>query len=798
MSWYARKTAKARADKAASEGKTVSKSYSGDSSSKIYGGSGNSAGSGGSGDSASQPVSESSNSNERLGGSGDSASRPVSESSNSNERSASEASEIAKKYSISSGLFVSEVGSDPYKKVAETIEFKRSQAQAQSDDEKLTYNEVKKNTSVSTIYKSISNKLFGSKESSPKNIGGNVYGRPTAASNAAEIKKQNSQPSEPPAPQNIGGNVYGRPTAASNTAEIKKQNFCFWVEEHTPERLKPIGRGVKDFVSGEVESALEDPVTYGATQALIFGGGAALGATVKGGSILARSGLIKAAGKASNPLVSSGLSKAATAVDPAIKVGFMGDLGYHLWTAPSWENRFSLGKNIVVGGAGFKAGSGKAVQGYDIARTAGSKNIEVSKIVNKEVLLGDQLFPQTQAGATPNEVAASYLTSEGTAKGWHATPGNDYMGKEFPVNSKVKRPTDVPGLYISPEQAGVSPYFLRISGERTSPLSEIITGVKSRNPKQVKEAVMGTPEPLAPTILHIEVSKGVGRFSGEARTNPKAAKQYLLSEDAPKGRAHLTPVLEKNMAYGSRTEAEAIITPKTVMQQQGTEGFIKLNGRRVPIKEYKTVDPTETPQTIQELFGQKPQTIRELNLKTSIPSSTKNKQYRPEAPAKKGLIREQYNPLTEQYNPLTGSTTSTSRTGRRDAPNNYESFVGSPRKGRRDALNNYESLVSSPRTDRRDARYDPLTGGNGDDRSGRRDGRDLENIRVPDIIRGESSRRGGGHSFIYLPQLDPVQNTQNPLGDTWAARKKTHYVQDPYQFVFGTGKKGKGKRGSII
>jgi hypothetical protein len=90
--------------------------------------------------------------------------------------------------------------------------------------------------------------------------------------------------------------------------------------------------------------------------------------------------------------------------------------------------------------------------------------------------------------------------------------------------------------------------------------------------------------------MKISISN-MGRLPEPSRYNPLEAQKFLLSPEAPKGSAFLTPVLESTVKAGGRAEAEAIIVPGTHLKQTSIErNFFNWNGRKVELKEYKTVE----------------------------------------------------------------------------------------------------------------------------------------------------------------------------------------------------------------
>lgn len=103
-----------------------------------------------------------------------------------------------------------------------------------------------------------------------------------------------------------------------------------------------------------------------------------------------------------------------------------------------------------MGGIGFKYGAEKAVKAYDVARTHGMSEIPITEIVDSKVLSGENTFPLIERDSTPKGVIESFKTPEGVSKGYHATPAEFKDVTATP--DSVTRYSDMPGLYVSPEQ----------------------------------------------------------------------------------------------------------------------------------------------------------------------------------------------------------------------------------------------------------------------------------------------------------------------------------------------------------
>lgn len=355
--------------------------------------------------------------------------------------------------------------------------------------------------------------------------------------------------------------------------------------------------------------------------------GAAMGAAIKGGTIVLRTGAEAGAsvlgtgaeavggniaGKALS-LGAKGLSYGSRIVEPATNVILTGQVIEDVASSKSYEEGWGKVAGLAVGGIGFKYGAEGAVKAYDVARTRGMSEIPISEIVDAKVLSGNTQLPMIEKGTSANEVVTMFKNSKGGSSGYHATPA------EFKANSKafddVTRKTDMPGLYISPEQSGPSVHFTRVSGSGGNPYLSLAEGIKETasgvihlNPGETKAgiskavtSVVGGSTPTKPAIIHVELSKGVERLPEDIRYNvpkDKTVNGEIVFENSPSrqyyrdstntGKTFLTPVLERSLKSGGSAEAEAVITPNTPLTRIGTEGYITFNGRRIPVISYTT------------------------------------------------------------------------------------------------------------------------------------------------------------------------------------------------------------------
>ncbi len=117
-----------------------------------------------------------------------------------------------------------------------------------------------------------------------------------------------------------------------------------------------IEKGFKDFSFNEYRRLKDKPATYGAELAAMFIGGEILGAVTKGGAVITKAALTKAATRSTKPMVKAGLLKGAKHLDKMVAAGFIAPLVAQ-GIAASWEDKFKLGKGVLVGGAGFLKGT---------------------------------------------------------------------------------------------------------------------------------------------------------------------------------------------------------------------------------------------------------------------------------------------------------------------------------------------------------------------------------------------------------------------------------------------------------
>jgi len=243
---------------------------------------------------------------------------------------------------------------------------------------------------------------------------------------------------------------------------------------------------------------------------------------------------------------------------PQIPTQF-GEFGTRLRTAPG----FAMGE--VAGNIGLYYGFGLAkkglLKGYDIIRTAGQTELKAEQIIAPEIYAG-QKFPLVYKGETAGKLLGEFkpmLPGERLPAGFTSAPKPFEKVTEAGFGS-----SELPGIYQSPR---VSPHFLKISSEETklftfNPLGETM------RPSIIR--ITPTEFKLVPGLkagTKIIQSQRIGQI-----------REFLL--EAPKGKSYVTFI---------KPEKEAIIPFGTPLQQTGKRFFIKYEGRRVPIFEFKVV-----------------------------------------------------------------------------------------------------------------------------------------------------------------------------------------------------------------
>ncbi|XHH53688.1 MAG: hypothetical protein [Methanosarcina spindle-shaped virus 1] len=424
--------------------------------------------------------------------------------------------------------------------------------------------------------------------------------------------------------------------------------------------------GTASFLDSEYEKFKTKPVSAGLELGAYYAGGAAAGAAIKGGTIATRKGLEFAATKTGDLATKSGavglkqlstISKyGAEAAEPLINVGMVGALGAHAKETYQTEGVAGvekLGLELAIGAGGFKRGAKAAESAYDVLRTAGKTRVPTTDIIQPDIVAGKAQLPMTRPGETAPQVIEDFSAGT-TAKGWHATsdralldagsirPGINQYGEIAKA-----RPGDNPGLYVSGEQVGLSPHFLRVQKQgSTTSLVEGLTSYASAGKKiaagtaqatkgkaqqlggailrsepiatkgrktteagitEVRSGLSELSSPLDPQAVHFEISGGVRRLPEAVRRDTNKADDFLAGRSEigtpDKGAAYLTTKLERNIKTG-RAEHEATIVPGTKFEVVESSKFFELHGRRIPITETKTVLEPGTYRTGKEVSVQ--------------------------------------------------------------------------------------------------------------------------------------------------------------------------------------------------
>lgn len=216
-----------------------------------------------------------------------------------------------------------------------------------------------------------------------------------------------------------------------------------------------------------------------------------------------------------------------------------------------------IGVDILLGKLGKKA----TIKASDIIRTRGLKELDVLDVIAPEYIKG-QRFPTIKKGQTAGELLAEFKYADDLT-GFTASP------KPFGKITKAGKGTsELAGVYQAPK---VSPAFLRITkGERKLFTLDFFD------------------ETLRPTITKItpddfELTPFVKE--GQRALAPlKETKEFFL-ERAEKGKSYVPFI---------KTEKEAVIPFDTELRQVGKKGYIKFEGRRIPIFEFEALSPTES------------------------------------------------------------------------------------------------------------------------------------------------------------------------------------------------------------
>jgi len=321
-------------------------------------------------------------------------------------------------------------------------------------------------------------------------------------------------------------------------------------------------------------------------------------------------------------LLAKNFLTAARYVKPIVGIAAIGATGDYLRSATSGEDAVKKLGKLAVGAVGFGGGSGKSLQAYDVLRTKGLKEIPIGTVVSERVLTGEETVPLVGAGKNADYLVRMFEGEGGKVTGYHVNPTGfeiePVAGIDTTVTRRdVKRPTDVPGLYISPVQSGPSIHFSRVTPTSSSGaylkalegVGDVTIGAATLSRKRVGEGLsklsdtlIGYPQPRKPSTFRIEIPAGVERLPEEIRydvpglpeeMNP-SREFYLLEGKKGAAKAYITPVAESGLRGSSgRVEAEAAIVPDTRLYKTGEAGYIKYGGRRIKIEEYTAGTPSK-------------------------------------------------------------------------------------------------------------------------------------------------------------------------------------------------------------
>jgi len=182
----------------------------------------------------------------------------------------------------------------------------------------------------------------------------------------------------------------------------------------------------------------------------------------------------------------------------------------------------------------------------------GKKYIPMSRLTTYDVLTGKKTFPTSFKSHLKLFRESPYRLPGETQLGvWHAT------GKELPsMTLTTAGKSELAGLYGA---YGVSPHFLRVSGESGYKLFGSSFSLKS------------------PAILRITPKGIIGATAKRIKPGKVGAFQWV--DDVSKGYAYVPQV---------KAEVEAIIPQGTELIKTGAKYFTSYKGEPIPIFQYKT------------------------------------------------------------------------------------------------------------------------------------------------------------------------------------------------------------------
>lgn len=239
----------------------------------------------------------------------------------------------------------------------------------------------------------------------------------------------------------------------------------------------------------------------------------------------------------------------------------LGSVGEKIGRTLKQETGFAFG--FIAGEAltffGTAAAPKLFVKGSDVVRTTRLTELKAVDIIAPEFFKG-QTFPTIKKGQTAGQLLEEFkpiLPGETKAAGFTASPGSFKKVTETKIGT-----SEFPGLFQSPL---VSPQFLRISGEAERKLFGL-----------------NIFETFRPTIVRVtpkafELIPGITRGQKGLSPSFTGIREFFFSR-AEKG---------KSFIPFAKTEKEAIIPFGTTLELTDKRFFVKFEGRRVPILEFK-------------------------------------------------------------------------------------------------------------------------------------------------------------------------------------------------------------------
>lgn len=223
------------------------------------------------------------------------------------------------------------------------------------------------------------------------------------------------------------------------------------------------------------------------------------------------------------------------------------------------------------------------VKGVDISRTTfGFKTTSVGKIpilqkgipgeeiIAPETLILGQNYPKVYPGETAGQLLEEFkpmpeiFPGETKPAGFTAYPNELTVPYTLPGTSQYK------GMFQAPD---LNPKFFKLSSETDLIGTDIFPNLK--------------PTGFRVTPTRYEFAPGITSSSKISPELLKMQQEFILNK-AEKGVAYIT--------YTKSTgEKEAVIALNTYLEQTGKRIFIRWEGRRIPIPEYKALGPLDIP-----------------------------------------------------------------------------------------------------------------------------------------------------------------------------------------------------------